>query len=119
MGVDHLVERLRNHPESSRIGMIACHLGLVRENSLKGFKVREIKVVYGQNELENIVNEIKSMDCIVDVLVEIREGVLKVGDEILAVAVAGETREMVFPALMRTVDRIKAEAVKKHEIPLL
>ena len=38
-------------------------------------------------------------------------------DEVLAVAVAGETREAVFPALVQTVDRLKSEAARKREYP--
>lgn len=118
MSIDSLIKTLRRHPESHRIGMIASHLGIVRGNSLKGFRVQEIEVVYDEATLSNIINESKLLDGIVDVLVETKSGRLKVGDEILAVAVAGETRETVFPVLTRTVDRIKAEAVKKREFPL-
>ena len=45
-------------------------------------------------------------------------GKLKVGDEVMAVAVGGDTREHVFPALVKAVDRIKVEATKKREIRL-
>jgi molybdopterin synthase catalytic subunit len=34
----------------------------------------------------------------------------------MAVAVAGDIRENVFPALIQTVDRLKAEASKKKEL---
>jgi molybdopterin synthase catalytic subunit len=118
MGLQQMIERLRNHPESHRIGMIASHLGVVRGTSLKGFRVSGIDVAYDQADVKEIVNQSKALDGIVDVLVETYEGHLEVGDEILAVAVAGETRETVFPALMRTVDRIKAEAVRKRERPV-
>jgi molybdopterin synthase catalytic subunit len=53
----------------------------------------------------------------VDVAVELFEGKHDVGDEVLAVAVAGETREAVFPALVQTVDRLKSEAARKREYP--
>ena len=43
-------------------------------------------------------------------------GRLKVGDEILAVVVAGDIRENVFPTLIKTVNRIKGDASKKKEI---
>jgi len=118
MGLQQMIERLRNHPESHRIGMIASHLGVVRGTSLEGFRVSGVDVAYDQEDVKDIVNQSKALDGIVDVLVETHEGHLEVGDEILAVAVAGETREAVFPALMRTVDRIKAEAVRKRERPV-
>jgi molybdopterin synthase catalytic subunit len=118
MSLDKMIDRLRRHAESRRIGMIASHLGVVRGSSLKGFQVKEVEVAYDQDALAKIVNETRLIDGIVDVLVETSEGLLQVGDEILAVAVAGETRDAVFPALMSTVDRIKAEAVRKREVPL-
>ena len=48
-------------------------------------------------------------------LVNTTEGKLHVGDEIVAVAVAGDIRENVFPALIKAVDRIKTEAAKRKE----
>ncbi len=117
MGLEQMIDRLRNHPDSHRIGMIASHLGVVRGTSLKGFRVRGIDVTYDPNRVSEIISQSKRLDGIVDILVETREGHLEVGDEILAVAVAGETRETVFPVLIQTVDRIKAEAVRKRELP--
>lgn len=117
MGMDKLIDRLRQHPESRRIGMIASHLGVVRGSSLKGFRVSGIDVSYDSDRVNQIISDIKAVKGIVDVLVETHEGRLGVGEEILAVAVAGETREDVFPSLIRAVDRIKAEAVHKKELP--
>jgi molybdopterin synthase catalytic subunit len=53
---------------------------------------------------------------IVEVLVDINEGRLKVGDEILFVAVGGDIRENVFNALIKVVDLIKKKASHKREI---
>jgi molybdopterin synthase catalytic subunit len=66
--------------------------------------------------LEKIINDTKLMPGIIDVLVETYAGHLRVGDDILAVAVAGDIREHVFNALIYAVDRIKTEASKKKEI---
>ena len=55
------------------------------------------------------------MPGIVKVIVEVNEGHLNVGDEIMAVVVGGDTREHVFPALMSAVDRIKSECSRKKE----
>jgi len=115
MAIQDLIERLRAHPESERIGMIASHLGVVRGTSLDGSLVQGIDVMYDHDGLESIINDTRELDGIVDLLVEIYEGHLEVGQEILEVAVAGETREVVFPALINTVNRIKTEAVKKKE----
>ena len=115
MDVNRMIKALREHPESHKIGMIASHLGVVRASSRDGREVTGLEVVYDQKVLSNIINDIKILPGIVDVLFDINEGRLKIGDEILAVAVAGDIRENVFSALIKAVDRIKAEASKKKE----
>ncbi|MBU2498540.1 MAG: molybdenum cofactor biosynthesis protein MoaE [Proteobacteria bacterium] len=115
MDLNKMIKQLRGHPESRRIGMIASHLGMVRASSRDGREVTGLEVVYDKTVIHNIIYDIKCLKGIVDVLVDINEGSLKVGDEILGVAVAGDIRENVFAALIRAVDRIKAEASKKKE----
>jgi len=112
--INEMIERLRAHPESEKIGMIASHLGLVRGNSRDGRTVTEIQVIYSRGKIDTILKDIKDLDGIIDVLIDFREGNLKVGDEILAVA--GDIRENVFPALIDAVNRLKNEACKKKEI---
>ncbi|HUU80170.1 MAG TPA: molybdenum cofactor biosynthesis protein MoaE [Acidobacteriota bacterium] len=51
----------------------------------------------------------------IEVLVEAYGGLLKVGEDVMAVAVGGDTREHVFPALITAVNRIKEEATRKKE----
>ncbi len=110
-----MIETLKAHPEAGRIGMIATHLGIVRASSRDGRDVTEIEVSYDQDEIASIIENTKSLPGIVDVLIETQEGRLEVGAEIMAVAVAGDIRENVFPALSRTVDDIKAKASRKKE----
>ena len=97
------------------IGKIASHLGIVRATSRDGRLVERIQVSYDHTILDLIIQDIKGMQGIIEVLVETREGVLQIGDEILAVVVAGDIRENVFDALITAVNRIKAEASKKKE----
>ncbi len=115
MEIQEMISALRGHPDSGKIGMIATHLGVVRGTSRNGLEVTEIQVDYDYDIMACILNDIKEMSGIVDVLVNATEGRLQVGDEILAVAVAGDIRENVFAALMEAVNRIKAEASKKKE----
>ena len=95
--------------------MIASHLGVVRGFSLNGGTVTEIEVLFDEKSVDNIINEIKAMEGIVDVKIVTYGGRLKVGDEVMAVVVGGDTREHVFPALEDAVNRIKKEASKKKE----
>ena len=115
MDLNKMIDTLKAHSGFTKMGMIASHLGVVRETSLDGRKVVGIEVQVDRIVIANIIAEIKKMSGIVEVLVETSEGNLKVGDEIMAVAVGGDTREHVFPALIAAVDRIKTEATRKKE----
>ncbi|MFH1491237.1 MAG: molybdenum cofactor biosynthesis protein MoaE [Pseudomonadota bacterium] len=111
-----MIKTLKANAEYRKVGMIASHLGVVRGSSREGHKVKGIEVKYDRDAIDNIIEDIKRLNGIVEVLVEINEGYLKVGDDILAVAVAGDIRENVFPALIKAVNRIKADASRKKEI---
>lgn len=116
MEIEKIIEKIKNHEDSSSIGMIASHLGIVRGFSRNGRDVDGVHVKYDMLELDDIINEIKKMEGIVEVIVEINEGHLKVGDELMFVAVGGDIRENVFAALMKAVNRIKKSSASKEEI---
>ncbi len=116
MDLNKMIDSMKRHPEYEKMGMIASHLGVVRGTSRDGQMVSGIEVAYDHDAVKRIVIDAKSLPGIVEVLVDTNEGHLKVGNEILAVAVGGDIRENVFPALAETVNRIKKEAVKKKEM---
>jgi molybdopterin synthase catalytic subunit len=115
MDIHKMIVTLKSHPDARKIGMIASHLGVVRGTSRDGRPVEAVEVAYDRDRLRKILEEIRALPGIVDALVEVQEGRLRVGDEILAVAVAGDIREHVFDALIQAVNRIKAEASRKRE----
>jgi molybdopterin synthase catalytic subunit len=116
MEKDKLLEKIRRHPESHRIGMIASHLGIVRGHSRDGRKVVSVEVSYDIVQLDNIIKNIKKMPGIVEAMIEVNSGLLNVGDEVMYLAVGGDIRENVFAALIKGVDLIKKNAAKKREI---
>ena len=115
MDIHRMIATLKSHPDARKIGMIASHLGVVRGTSRDGRPVESVEVAYDRDRLGKIMGYIRGLPGIVDALVEFQEGRLQVGDEILAVAVAGDIREHVFDALIQAVNRIKAEASRKKE----
>jgi molybdopterin synthase catalytic subunit len=115
MDLNKMIERVKKNTDPARVGMITSHLGVVRSTSRNGRGVTSLEVAYDQEALQTVVRDIKKMPGIAEVLVETREGRLNVGDEILAVVVAGDIRENVFPALVSAVNRIKKEASRKKE----
>ena len=116
MNINEMIEKIKGHPDSEKIGMIASHVGVVRGTSRDGRDVTGIEVAYDHEKIKIILQNIKQLSGIVQVLVNTNEGNLKVGDEILAVAVAGDIRDNVFPALIKAVDHIKKDASKKKEL---
>lgn len=116
MDINRMIKKIKDHPDYPKMGMIASHLGVVRNTSLNGKKVTEIEVQFDEKTVSNIVRKTRQLTGISEVLIEYQEGRLKVGDEIMAVVIGGDTRGHVFPALATTVDRIKKECAPKKEI---
>jgi molybdopterin synthase catalytic subunit len=115
MDIQGMIQRTKQHPEAEKIGMVVSHLGMVRATSRDGRPVNRIEVSYDHETLGSIIGDIKKLPGIIEVLVDTCEGSLEIGDEILAVVIAGDIRENVFKALITAVNRIKAEASRKKE----
>lgn len=112
-----IIDVFKNDPSYPQIGMIATHLGIVRGNSRTGKAgVSAVDVKFDHQKIKVIVNDIKAMKGIYKVYVDVNEGPLARGEEIMVVAVGGDIREHVFAALESAVNRIKLEAVVKQEI---
>ncbi len=116
MDIQEMISSLMKHPDSVKMGMIASHLGIVRETSREGLPVDHIDVTYEQDKVDEIIRDMESLPGIVSIKVKTSSGRLSVGDALMAVAVGGDIRDNVFPALIKTVDRIKTEACKKKEV---
>jgi molybdopterin synthase catalytic subunit len=115
MDVQKMISRLMKHRDSRKMGMIASHLGIVRETSRGGDYVNFIDVTYDPEKLKEIIDDISHLPGIVDIAVETVSGRLQIGDPVMAVVVGGDIREHVFPALITAVERIKSEACIKNE----
>lgn len=116
MNLTAMISRIKRQPRYPEVGMIVCHNGVVRGTSRSGQPVSAIQVTADRNRLKEILARHKQGPGIVDIIVEIREGTLRVGEDIMAVVVAGNIRENVFPVLQEVVDIIKREVIRKTEI---
>jgi molybdopterin synthase catalytic subunit len=95
--------------------MILCHNGVVRGTSRDGRPVSGLAVTVDREALEDILAQQKQRPGIVDILVEVRGGSLKVGDDIMFIVVAGDLREHVIPVLEDTLNAIKKLVTRKTE----
>lgn len=102
---------------AENVGMVLIHNGTVRGWSRGDHSpVSGIEVFADQAKVEQIRAEIEQLEGIYKVVVEARSGVMKPGDDLLFMIVAGDIRENVKPALALMLDRIKSEAISKKEI---
>ncbi|MBF0200441.1 MAG: molybdenum cofactor biosynthesis protein MoaE [Desulfamplus sp.] len=114
MGIEILVEKIKSHPDFSKVGMVLYHNGVVRATTREGAEVTGLSVKVDYGKLDEIVAKGKSRPGIVEILVEIFDDrPLNVGEDVMYIAVAGDIRENVISALTDTLDRIKSEATSK------
>ncbi len=96
-------------------GMVLIHNGIVRANDLSGNSVEKIDVKVDAERLEAILNQTAGMEGIIAVDAWIVEGTLSVGQDIMLLGVAGNTRGNVIPALSTALDAIKAGVTSKKQ----
>ncbi|MFC1819862.1 molybdenum cofactor biosynthesis protein MoaE [Thermodesulfobacteriota bacterium] len=116
MDIAQLLETIKKHPDYSRVGMVLCHNGVVRETSRDGRKVTGLRVDVDHDKLRAVIAENKNRKGIIDIKVEIDEGkALEVGDDVMLLIVAGDIRENVIGTLSDTLDAIKTTVTRKTE----
>jgi molybdopterin synthase catalytic subunit len=115
MNISDMIGMVQSHPEYHNAGMILCHNGVVRSTSRDGKPVAELDVKVDRGRLVEIIAEMKQRTGIIDIIAEVREGKLMVGDDVMLVVVAGDFRENVFSTLMDTVNVIKKDVTSKTE----
>lgn len=115
MNMNALIEKIKKREDYHKVGMILCHNGVVRGTSRNGTPVSAVDVAADHQAIRKIVEEQKKRPGIVDILVEVNEGRLKVGDDLLTIVVAGDIREHVIPVLTDTLNAVKARGTRKQE----
>jgi molybdopterin synthase catalytic subunit len=113
--INKMISGIKAHPGYRKVGMIASHYGIVRSAARDGSTVTGMDVHFDEQKIEEIRDDIKSRPGIVEVLIHTRNGHFTAGEEFVAVLVAGDIRDRVFPALSDAVNRLKKEAVMEEE----
>jgi molybdopterin synthase catalytic subunit len=111
-----MVADIKAHPEFSKAGMILAHNGVVRETARDGRAVTGLEIEVDHARLEQILTKERARPGILDIQVYIRENkLLKVGDDVMFLVVAGNIRENVIAALTDTLNQIKADVTRKTQ----
>ena len=116
MNLNSLLNRIKQHPDYNKAGMILCHNGVVRNASRDGKEVTGLKISVDHDRLKSVIRTFKKKPGIIEILVEINEGKnLNVGDDVMYLIVAGDIRDNVIPVLNDTLNAIKKDVTKKIE----
>lgn len=118
MGLDQMVAEIKSRPGyEEQAGMILLHNGTVRAWSRDGHKkVAAVDVVADELKIGEICQELGSRPGIFAISAQANAGVLRPGDDLLLLAVAGDVREHVIPVFIELLNRVKSEGVRKKEI---
>lgn len=116
MDSQKIFQKIKQHPDFDRVGMILCHNGIVRSTSRSGRPVKGLMVSVNHDRLKRILADVRLKPGIVDVQVEIAEDqYLAVGEDVMLLLVAGDVRENVLSALQTALEAIKTTATRKTE----
>ena len=115
MDLNSVMARIQSHPRIKDAGMVLFHLGLVRRFSLEGRTVVALECRVDHGRAEAVRQELLQKPGIVEIFVWLNSGRLEPGEPIMLAAVAGETRDHVFPVLQELIERLKKEASDKKE----
>jgi molybdopterin synthase catalytic subunit len=117
-----VLKSVRERRDFHKVGAIAMFIGVVRGETLKGEKVKGLKLqAYNEKAdevLDRICEELRNRDSIVDVQIHHFTGEFDLGEDLVYVLAAGGHRKDVFPVLEEAVERYKKEApiFKKEQI---
>lgn len=111
-----LIEKVKQHPDYDKAGMVLCHNGVVRSTSQGGRRVKGLTVTADRTKLQTLIAGQKQKPGIIDIQVAIAtDRYLSVGDDVMFLVVAGDVRENVIATLTHTLDAIKSDVTRKTE----
>ena len=117
MDINKTLQELKARPGfAEHVGMTLVHNGVVRAWSRKDHSpVSQVRVTPDRAKMSAICREMEQRPGIFAILAESAEGLLRPGDDLLFLVVAGDIREHVKATFAELLDRIKAKAVLKQE----
>ncbi len=107
-----LVKKIRKSGDIEKAGAIGTFTGVVRavsENASTQFLEFESYGEVARQKMDEICDELKQKEGIIDVLMHHRTGIIRQGEDIVYIVVAAGHREQMFPVLREAIERLKAE----------
>lgn len=118
--LDYLIAKARRNPSIRKAGAIGTFTGIVREISkrevTKALEFESYNEV-AKDRINNIIEDLKKREGILDVLIHHKTGRIEAGDDIVYIVVIAGHRQELFPVLREAIERVKAEVpIWKKEI---
>ncbi len=114
--IDKWLKEIKKTSDPESLGMILLHNGVVRGTAKDGKPVKAMQLSYNREALENCVKGLEKREGITAIRAWINNGLLKVGDDIMIVLVAGRFRTDVLPVFQELLSKIKNEIVHEKEV---
>lgn len=111
------MDEIKQQPGAEGIGMMLLHRGVVRGTSRAGEPVEGMDLAVDRERLATALEQARAWPGVVAVRGWVNEGRLEVGDDIMLVLVAGDSREHVLDGLQRLVGILKTEVLVEAELP--
>jgi len=113
--LNRMMADLSKLPNYHEAGAVACFVGVVREDPVRGSDKKVVRLEYeaytevALKRMQAIRDAVKARPGIIEVSIHHVIDSLNVGEPSLFVAVLGKHRQDVFSALSETVDKVKKE----------
>ncbi len=114
--IDEWLREIKEKCGAESLGMILVHNGIVRGTAKDGKPVKGMKLSYDKNALDICVARLTKSEGIAAIRVWINSGVLKIGDDIMYLLVAGRFRTDVLPILQELLSTVKRDIVHEEEL---
>jgi molybdopterin synthase catalytic subunit len=110
-----MMEAVRGRIDPNKVGMLACHNGIVRGTSRAGEPAEYLEISKDQEAWDEVLETLRSRPGIAAVDAHLFTGRREIGEDVLLVVVAGDIREHVLAVLEEAVNQFKSRAVLKKE----
>lgn len=113
--LNRMMADLSKLPNYHEAGAVACFVGVVREDPVRGSDAKVVRLEYeaytevALKRMQAIRDVVKARPGIIEVSIHHVIDSLNVGEPSLFVAVLGKHRQDIFSALSETVDKVKKE----------
>lgn len=114
--INNWIKEIKEKTNPDDLGMIVVHNGIVRGTSKDGRPIKAMSLSYDKDALDAYLSSMKKHEGIADIRVWLNEGMLKIGDDIMFILVAGRFRTDVLPVLQEVLTKIKKEIVIEEEV---